>query len=62
MYIMLKKEWVLLCEASKFSIRVRKLSDGKSIRGKGQITKVLMNSLQNYYGGAIRRNRVTKLE
>lgn len=35
----------------------KKLSDGKTIGGKGRLTKVIMNSLQNYYGDAIRRNK-----
>jgi len=34
----------------------RKLSDGKSINGRGRLTDKCMNSLQNYYGMAIRQN------
>ena len=35
----------------------RKLSDGKTIGGAGRLTDALINSLQNYYGDAIRRNK-----
>ena len=40
----------------KDSYKGRRLSDGKTIGGKGRLTKVLMNTLQNYYGDAIRRH------
>ena len=33
-----------------------KLSDGKTIGGAGRLTDKTMNSLQNYYSDAIRRN------
>ena len=33
-----------------------KLSDGKGIGGKGRLTEKLWDTLQNYYGNAIRRN------
>jgi hypothetical protein len=33
-----------------------KLSDGKYISGKGRLTDKWINSLQNYYGLAIRQN------
>ena len=35
----------------------QKHSDGKTIGGKGRLTKVLISTLQNYYGDAIRRNK-----
>ena len=34
----------------------RKLSDGKFLTGKGRLTDVAINSLQNYFGMAIRQN------
>ena len=34
----------------------KKLSDGKSIGGRGRLTDVLINSMQNYYGMAVRSN------
>ena len=41
----------------KDNYKGRKLSDGKTIGGKGRLTKVLMNTMQNYYGDAIRRHK-----
>ena len=40
----------------KDTYKGRKLSDGKTIWGAGRLTDHLINSLQNYYGDAIRRN------
>ena len=34
----------------------QKLSDGKTIGGVGRLTDTLINSLQNYYGDAIRKS------
>ena len=36
--------------------RGRKLSDGKTIGGKGRLTDNIVDSIQNYYGQAIRSN------
>jgi len=36
--------------------RGHKLSDGKTIGGAEHLTATLINSLQNYYGDAIRKN------
>ena len=36
--------------------RGQKLSDGKTIGGAGRLTDSVINSLQNYYGDAIRRH------
>ena len=36
--------------------RGKKLSDGKSISGKGRLTNKAVNTLQNYYGMSIRQN------
>ena len=41
----------------KVTHRGQKLSDGKTIGGAGRLTDALINSLQNYYGDAIRRNK-----
>ena len=41
----------------KSSYRGPKLEDGKTIGGAGRLTDALINSLQNYYGDAIRRNK-----
>ena len=40
----------------KQRMRGRKLDDGKTIGGKGRLTKDAIESLQNYYGKAIRDN------
>ena len=40
----------------KIQHRGRKLADGKTIGGAGRLTDKVINSLQNYYGDAIRRN------
>ena len=37
--------------------RGQKLLDGKTIGGAGRLTDNIINSLQNYYGDAIRRNK-----
>ena len=34
----------------------RKLADGKGVDGKGRLTKVQIDKMQNYYGMAIRKN------
>lgn len=44
-----------LCEL-KSRYRGQKLSDGKTIGGVGCLTDSLINSLQNYYGDAIRKS------
>ena len=36
--------------------RGRKLSDGKTTGGKGRLTGTIVDSIQNYYGQAIRSN------
>ena len=41
----------------KVQYRGQKLSDGKTIGGAGRLTDSLTNSLQNYYGNAIRSNK-----
>jgi seryl-tRNA synthetase len=41
----------------KLQYRGQKLAEGKTIGGSGQLTDKVMNSLQNYYGDAIRRNK-----
>lgn len=41
----------------KVQHRGQKLSDGKTIGGAGRLTDSLINSLQNYYGSAIRTNK-----
>ena len=41
----------------KVQHRGQKLSDGKTIGGVGRLTDNRINSLQNYYGDAIRRNK-----
>ena len=41
----------------KVQYRGQELSDGKTIGGTGRLTDSRINSLQNYYGDAIRRNR-----
>ena len=41
----------------KASFGSRKLKDGKSIGGKGRLTKKIINKMQNYYGLAIRKNK-----
>ena len=40
----------------KTKYRGQKLSDGKTIGGQKRLTDTLMNSLQNYYGDAIRKS------
>ena len=37
--------------------RGQKLADGKTIGGAGRLTDKMINSLQNYYGDAIRKNK-----
>ena len=34
----------------------KKLKDGLGVGGKGRITVIFIDRLQNYYGGAIRNN------
>ena len=41
----------------KDSMKGKKLSDGKGLTGKGRMTNLVMNTLQNYYGLAIRQNK-----
>ena len=41
----------------KMQYRGQKLADGKIIGGAGRLTDRVINSLQNYYGDAIRRNK-----
>ena len=41
----------------KVQCRGKKLADGKTIGGAGRLTDKVINSLQNYYGDAIRRNK-----
>ena len=40
----------------KASLGKRKLEDGKSIGGKGRLTNIMIDRMQNYYGLAIRQN------
>ena len=41
----------------KDTMKGKKLSDGKKLSGKGRMTNHVMNTLQNYYGFAIRQNK-----
>ena len=41
----------------KDSMKGKKLRDGKNLTGKGRMTNHVMNTLQNYYGLAIRQNK-----
>ena len=41
----------------KTQYRGQKLADGKTIGGAGRLTDKVIDSLQNYYGDAIRRNK-----
>ena len=36
--------------------KAKKLDDGQTVGGKGRLTKVVIDMLQNYYGAAIRQN------
>ena len=36
--------------------KAKKLDDGQTVGGKGRLTKVVIDKLQNYYGAAIRQN------
>ena len=36
--------------------KAKKLDDGQTVGGKGRLTKVVTDKLQNYYGAAIRQN------
>ena len=36
--------------------KAKKLDDGQTAGGKGRLTKVVIDKLQNYYGAAIRQN------
>ena len=40
----------------KMTYKAKKLSDGKGLGGAGRLTKVKINTLQNYFGLAIRQN------
>ena len=40
-------------------LKGRKLSDSKQLIGKGRLIEKIINSLQNYYGMAIRQNTKT---
>ena len=44
------------CRTLRQNYMKRKLSDGKGISGKGRLTDKAINTLQNYYGMAIRQN------
>lgn len=44
------------CRTLRKSLKGTKLADGKGISGKGRLTDKAMNTLQNYYGMAIRQN------
>ena len=44
------------CRSLRDSLKKQKLSDGKSISGRGRLTEKAMNTLQNYFGMAIRQN------
>jgi hypothetical protein len=53
-----RNTWAQLFETSGSSqYRGQKLSDGKTTGGQGRLTNSLINSLQDYYGDAIRRNK-----
>lgn len=41
----------------KVKYKGRKLADGKGLTGKGRMTDKVINTLQNYYGMAIRQNK-----
>ena len=40
----------------KVTLRAKKLSDGKTLGGKGRLTDAVINEMQSYYGNAIRGN------
>ena len=42
---------------SKVNKKGVKLSDGKTLSGKGKLTEKVTNTLQSYYGMAIRQNK-----
>ena len=44
------------CRSLRDSLKKQKLSDGKSISGRGRLTEKAMNTLQNCFGMAIRQN------
>ena len=44
------------CRTLRQSLKGTKLADGKGIKGKGRLTDKAINTLQNYYGMAIRQN------
>ena len=43
---------------SSLSFLVRKLADGKGLSGKGRLTLVTIDAIQNCFGKAIRKNKV----
>ena len=44
------------CRSLRDSLKKQKLSDGKSISGRGKLTEKAINTFQNYFGMAIRQN------
>ena len=44
------------CRELRRSLKGKKLADGKGVSGKGRLTDKAGNTLQNYYGMAIRQN------
>ena len=49
-------------QALKANKKGLKLSDGKTLSGKGRLTEKVINTLKNYYGMAIRQNKGKHLE
>ena len=41
----------------KNKAKVKVLSDGGTVAGKGRLTDVAIDTLQNYYGAAIHKNQ-----
>ncbi|GFV71565.1 uncharacterized protein TNCV_2431851 [Trichonephila clavipes] len=59
---MCKREWVQDLEAYISIYSKKKLSDGKTIGGKGRLTDSLIDKLAHYYGNAIRCNSTSVKE
>ena len=49
-------------QALKANKKGVKLSNGKTLSGNGRLTEKVINTLQNYYGMAIRQNKGKLLE
>ena len=44
----------------KNNMKGQKLFDGKGVKGRGRLTDIMMDKMQNYYGKAIRENKENK--